>query len=151
VERRENPDSSLEKFLSNEMEAGLDSFSYYEKFSKDIYTIRSNCRRNIDSLKKEFKNIAGYGAPAKATTALNYFGITNDDIEYIIEDNELKHDKYIPGIGIPIKSKDHCLSNMPDLVIVMAWNFFDSIVEQNTELTENGVKFLNICDLYADL
>ena len=150
VERREDPDSSLEKFLTNEMKAGLDSFSYYEKFSNDIYAIRRNFRRNIDSLKKEFKKIAGYGAPAKTTTALNYFGITNDDIEYIIEDNELKHDKYVPGIGIPIKSKDHCLSSMPDLVIVMAWNFFDSIVEQNTELTGSGVKFLNITDLYAN-
>ena len=78
--------------------------------------------------------MAGYGAPAKATTALNYFGINGSDIEYIIEDNELKHDKYIPGVKIPIKSKSYCRANVPELMIVLAWNFFDSIIEQNQDL-----------------
>ena len=47
----------------------------------------------------------GYAAPAKATTALNYFNIGNDQIDFIVEDNNLKHNKYVPGVKIPIKSK----------------------------------------------
>jgi hypothetical protein len=109
--------------------------------------MRNNIRSNIDSLKKQYSVIAGYGSPAKATTALNYFGINSDDIDFIIEDNELKHDKYVPGTGIPIRSKTHCRSTMPKLVIVFAWNFYDSIIEQNKDLIDLGVKFVNIADL----
>ena len=48
----------------------------------------------------------GYGAPAKATTALNFFGISKE-IDFIVEDNKLKHNKFVPGVNIPIKNKSH--------------------------------------------
>ncbi len=141
-------DLTLEEFLKKENGIGVNTINFYKDFSTKIELIRRNVRSNINSLKDKYSLIAGYGAPAKATTALNYFGITSDDIKYIIEDNELKHEKYIPGVKIPIKSKEYCRSNMPEAVIVLAWNFFDSIVEQNKELLESGVNFINVSDLY---
>ena len=63
------------------------------------------CIKNLENLKKDKKTIIGYGAPAKATTALNFYGITSQ-IDFIVEDNSLKHNKYIPGDKIPIKSKN---------------------------------------------
>ena len=141
-------DLTLEEFLKKENGIGVNTINFYKDFSTKIELIRRNVRSNINSLKDKYSLIAGYGAPAKATTALNYFGITSDDIKYIIEDNELKHEKYIPGVKIPIKSKEYCRSNMPDAVIVLAWNFFDSIVKQNKELLESGVNFINVSDLY---
>ena len=141
-------DLTLEQFLKKENGIGVNTINFYKDFSTKIELIRRNVRSNINSLKDKYSLIAGYGAPAKATTALNYFGITSDDIKYIIEDNELKHEKYIPGVKIPIKSKEYCRSNIPDAVIVLAWNFFDSIVEQNKELLESGVNFINVSDLY---
>ena len=65
--------------------------------------------------------IIGYGAPAKATTALNFFGITNE-INFIVEDNKLKHNKLIPGVKIPIKNKSS-IKNKNNILIVLAWNF----------------------------
>ena len=59
---------------------------------------------NIKKLKANNKTIIGYGAPAKATTALNFFGISKE-IDFVVEDNKLKHNKFIPGVNIPIKSK----------------------------------------------
>ena len=98
--------------------------------------------QNINKLKKDNKKIVGFGAPAKATTALNFFGITNQ-IDWVIEDNKLKQDKFIPGVLIPIKNKKF-LKDKNTLILVLAWNFFKEIKENNSNL--NAV-FVNIKDL----
>ena len=94
-----------------------------------------------------FKNITiiGYGAPAKATTALNFFGISKE-LDYIVEDNKLKHKKFIPGVKIPIYSKDKILKKNP-LVLVLAWNFYDEIIKNNSNIAKN---FVNIKSLESE-
>ena len=99
-------------------------------------------RKNIKKLKRENKLIIGYGAPAKATTALNFFGITKE-INYIVEDNKLKHNKFIPGVKIPIKDKKK-IKNKHNALIILAWNFFNDIKENNLDLSNN---IINIKDL----
>ena len=86
-----------------------------------------------------------YGAPAKATTSLNFFGI-KDDIEFIVEDNKLKHGKFIPGVNIPIKNKKF-IKDKKNTLVVMAWNFFKEIVDNNKNLSNN---FINVKDLEKD-
>ena len=86
--------------------------------------------------------IVGFGAPAKATTALNFFGIS-DQIDYVIEDNKLKHNKFIPGVLIPIKDKK-ILKEKNALILVLAWNFFDEIKKNNSNLS---TKFVSIKEL----
>jgi len=98
--------------------------------------------KNLNALKIDEKTIIGYGAPAKATTALNFFGISKE-IDYIIEDNKLKHKKFVPGVKIPIYSKDKLLKKNP-LILVLAWNFFNEIKKNNSKLSNN---FINIKDL----
>ena len=90
--------------LKEEEVFGLKKFQTYKKFGEKVYEIRENVLKNIKKLKDKNEIIVGYGAPAKATTALNFFGITNE-IDFIIEDNKLKHNKFIPGVKIPIKDK----------------------------------------------
>ena len=75
----------------------LKKFKTYQTFGEKIYKIRENVRKNIKKLRDNNKLIIGYGAPAKATTALNFFGIKNE-IDFIVEDNKLKHNKFIPGV-----------------------------------------------------
>ena len=72
----------------------------------------------------------------------NFFGISQE-IDFILEDNKLKHGKYIPGVKIPIKSKQS-FKNNKDTILVLAWNFFNEIVNNNKDLSE---KFINIKDL----
>ena len=84
----------------------------------------------------------GYGAPAKATTALNFFGVKKE-IDFIVEDNKLKHNKFIPGIKIKIKSKSQ-IKNSKNTMIVLAWNFFKDIKKNNLKISNN---FINIKDL----
>ena len=90
--------------LKEEENFGIKKFKTYKNFGEKVYKIRENVRRNIKNLKKKNKLIIGYGAPAKATTALNFFGISNE-IDFIVEDNKLKHNKFLPGVNIPIQSK----------------------------------------------
>ena len=84
----------------------------------------------------------GYGAPAKATTALNFFGISNE-IDYIIEDNKLKQGKYIPGVKIPIVNNSKKITPNSCL-LVLAWNFFNEIKKKNENKFE---KIYNIKSL----
>ena len=150
VSRNRSPDRSVEDMISAEEEAGLTDLATYISFGETVERTRKNARRNLDYLKARYERIVGYGAPAKATTALNYLGVTTEDIQFIVEDNELKCGKFIPGVNIPIKSKSYIQECVPDLVIVMAWNFFDVIKEQNAWLVEQGVRFISIKDLDKD-
>lgn len=140
-------DESVERFLKMEEDAGLNKEETYLEFAQKVYQIKENVNKNMYLLKSKYNCIAGYGAPAKATTALNFFGITSDSIKFIIEDNQLKHNKYIPGVKIPIYSKEILKTEKPDAVIVMAWNFFDDIVKNNKHLFDENTEFINIKDL----
>jgi hypothetical protein len=104
--------------------------------------LKKKVLENLKLLKIKNKNIIGYGAPAKATTALNFFNI-KDEINYIIEDNHLKHGKYLPGVNIKILSKKDVNSKDP-IVLVLAWNFFEEIKKNNKDLSS---KFISIKDL----
>ena len=104
--------------------------------------LENNVRQNIKKLKDNNELIIGYGAPAKATTALNFFGISRE-ISYIVEDNKLKHNKFIPGVRIPIKNK-LSIKNKKNTLIVLAWNFFKDIKKNNSNLSNN---IINVKDL----
>jgi len=135
-------DSSVKKMLLEEDNFGIKKYETYKKFGEKVYKIRENVLKNIKKLKSQNKKIIGFGAPAKATTALNFFGIKNE-IDFIVEDNKLKHKKFIPGVKIPIKSKSE-IKNKDNILLVLAWNFYDFIKKNNSNLSE---KIINIKDL----
>jgi len=135
-------DSSVKKMLKEEDNFGIKKYETYKKFGEKVYEIRDNVLLNIKKIKSQNKKIIGFGAPAKATTALNFFGI-KDEIDFIVEDNKLKHKKFIPGVKIPIKNKSE-IKNKDNILLVLAWNFYDSIKENNSNLSD---KFINIKDL----
>ena len=133
---------NVDKMIKEEKRRGLDKFKTYQKFGLKIYEMKNNFLKNIKFLKKKYKNIIGYGAPAKATTLLNFFNVENY-IDYIIEDNEKKHQKFVPGVKIPIFSKKN-IKTKQNLIIVFAWNFFNDIKIKNKHLAK---KFINSRDL----
>ena len=135
-------ENSIKELIKEEEKFGIKKYQTYQEFAKKVYKIRNNIRKNILNLKSKNNKIIGYGSPAKATTALNFFGISNE-IECIVEDNNLKHGKYLPGMKIPILSKDK-IKEKPDCALVLAWNFFDEIKKNNRDLAD---KFVSIKDL----
>ena len=135
-------DKSVNKLIKEEEKFGITNFKTYQDFGEKVYKIRENVIKNLKNLKKKSEIIVGYGAPAKATTALNFFGI-NKEIDYIIEDNKFKHKKLVPGVKIPIYSKDKIKKKLP-IILVLAWNFYDEIKKNNSKLSN---LFINIKDL----
>ena len=135
-------ETSVKKMLKEEENYGIKEFKTYQKFGEKVYKIRKNVLINIKKLKNENKTIIGYGAPAKATTALNFFGIS-EEINFIVEDNKLKHNKFIPGVKIPIKNKSQ-IKNKKNTLLVLAWNFYKDIKKNNLGLSDN---FINIKEL----
>ena len=141
-DKRIKIDTSVKKMLKEEENFGIKKFATYQKFGEKVYEIRENVRENIKKLRNKKDLLIGYGAPAKATTALNFFGISSE-IKFIVEDNKLKHNKFIPGVKIPIKDKSK-IKNKENSLIVLAWNFYKDIKKNNTKLSNN---FINIKDL----
>jgi dTDP-4-dehydrorhamnose 3,5-epimerase-like enzyme len=148
VGKNNNKDFSVEKFIKLEQDFGIQNKTIYKNFEVKVSEIRTNVRENFNKLRNKYNKIVGYGSPAKATTSLNYFGIDSTYLDYIVEDNKLKVNKIIPGIRVPIKSINELKTDKPDLVVVMAWNFFDEILKNNQDLVEMGVKFISIMDLH---
>ncbi|MGA0077350.1 MAG: class I SAM-dependent methyltransferase, partial [Pelagibacteraceae bacterium] len=135
-------DNSVTKLLDLEEKEGLKNYKTYQAFGEKINKLKANVIKNIKNLKSKNKKIVGFGAPAKATTALNFFGISKE-IDFIIEDNKLKHNKFIPGVLIPIKDKKF-LKDKNTTILVLAWNFFNEIKKNNLDLSK---EFINIKEL----
>jgi oxalate decarboxylase/phosphoglucose isomerase-like protein (cupin superfamily) len=135
-------DNSVTKLLDLEEKEGLKNYETYQEFGEKINKLKANVIKNIKNLKSKNKKIVGFGAPAKATTALNFFGISKE-IDFIIEDNRLKHNKFIPGVLIPIKDKKF-LKDKNTTILVLAWNFFNEIKKNNLDLSK---EFINIKEL----
>ena len=145
-------DDSVPKFLQQEADFRIENYgTYRHRFADEVTRLKSTVRKNIQLLNTKFSKVIAYGSPAKATTALNYFEITNEDIKYTVEDNKLKVGKYIPGVNIPIVSKEFAMNDIVEplstVVIVLAWNFYDAIVKVNKVMVDKGVSFISIKDL----
>ena len=135
-------ENNVRTLLKEEEVFGIKNYKTYQNFGEKINKLKENVVKKINILKKNNKKIIGFGAPAKASTALNFFGISKQ-IDYIIEDNKLKHNKFIPGVLIPIKDKKN-LKEKNALILVLAWNFYSEIKKNNSNLSNN---FVNIKDL----
>ena len=121
---------SIKKILKEEEKFGIKKFETYTKFAEKIYNIKKNFLENIKFIKDKNYKIIGYGSPAKATTALNFFGVSKE-IDYIIEDNKLKQGKYLPGVNIPITNNKIVSEN--SFLLVLAWNFYNEIKKKNKD------------------
>jgi len=134
--------NSVNELLKKEEKFGLKEISTYLEFGNKVENLKKEVTNNLENLKKKYHSIVGYGAPAKATTALNYFNIKSE-IDFIVEDNPLKHGKFVPGANIPIHPKEK-IKDKKALILVLAWNFFEEIKKNNANITND---FINIKSL----
>ncbi len=134
---------SVRQFIELEKKNKLDNFLTYQKFAKKVEDTKMQSLELIENIKSDGKTIIGYGAPAKATTILNYFGLTDNEIEFTLDDNLLKHNKFIPGTGIQIKQVSDIKPDDFNYVLVLAWNFFESIKKNNSKIFKNS-KFIKL-------
>ena len=119
----------------------LNSIIYYRNFSKNLDQIKQKLNILLKKIKNNNKIIYGYGAPTKATTLMNFFNIDSSMISYIFEDNPLKINKFTPN-NIKIISANELNLKKPDYILILAWNFEESIIQKNKSFIKSGGKFI---------
>lgn len=134
--------AAVSEILTEEQATGIDTHAYYAGFGDRVRDFRSAARQLIGGLKAEGKRIAGYGAAAKGTIMLNYLGLNDRTIDYVVDKNVHKHGKYMPGVGLCIHDPQRLLEDKPDYVMVLPWNFSDEIIRQQTAYHEGGGRFI---------
>lgn len=132
----------VKKLRDLELAAGLDNVSSYMKFAKKVEETKWNLLEFLIQKKREGKSIAGYGAPGKGNTLLNYCGIRSDFLDYTVDRNPYKQGKYLPGTHIPIFHPDKIRQTKPDYVFILPWNFLDEIIKQLSFIREWGGIFI---------
>lgn len=127
---------------SRELAAGLDRMSTYQDFGEKVMASKRNLLNFLVDAKRNGKRVAGYGAPGKGNTLLNYCGIRTDFLDYTVDRNPYKQGKFLPGTHIPIHAPEKIYETRPDYVFILPWNFKDEIVKQMAGIREWGGKFV---------
>lgn len=134
--------ASVAAHFEHERALGLDKAETFLKFSEKVEKNKAHLIDLLRDLKAQGKNIVGYGAPAKGNTLLNYFGIDGAILDYIIDTTPLKQGMYTPGMHVEVKSPNALQEETPDYILLLAWNYADAILEKETSLREQGIKFI---------
>ncbi len=128
--------------LQKEQDERLGEFTTYEHFASDVLLIKQDLLQLLNSIKSAGGRIAGYGAPAKGNTLLNYMGIGTDLVEFIVDDSPPKQGLFTPGMHIPVVPVTHLDKHQPDYLLILAWNFAEAIMKKNEQFAKNGGKFI---------
>jgi SAM-dependent methyltransferase len=127
---------------AREEAAGFMRLKTYLCFAKQVEETKRNLLNFLINAKQEGKSIAGYGAPGKGNTLLNYCGIRTDFIDYTVDRNPYKHEKYTPGTHIPIYDTDKLSETKPDYILILPWNLKTEIMKQLSYVREWGAQFV---------
>lgn len=125
-----------------EIEQGLTKLEGFAAFGENVAKTKRAFLKFLIEARHDGKRIAGYGAPGKGNTLLNYCGIRQDFVEFVVDRNPFKHGKYLPGTHIPVYPPDKIDEERPDFVLILPWNLKDEVTTQLSYIREWGGKFV---------
>jgi len=130
------------KLLRQEHDWGIDQLAFYADFAQRVQNLKASLRDLLLQLKRKRKRVAGYGAAAKGTTLLNYFQIGPEMLDFVVDRSPHKQGCFTPGTHLPIFSPDKLMNEKPEYVLLLAWNFANEILEQQTPFRHQGGRFI---------
>ncbi len=133
---------AVEQMLQYEDERGFTQLETYTSYSKRVEKTKHDLLDLLIGLKREGKQIAGYGAPGKGNTLLNYCGIREDFLDYVVDRNPYKHGRFLPGSHIPIFDTDRIEQTRPDYIFILPWNLRAEITAQLEYTRQWDAKFI---------
>lgn len=135
-------EKSATDLLAEETHKGVNAIAYYEGFGNQVRAIKDDLVALLAKLKKEGKSIAAYGASAKGSTLLNYYGVGADTLDFVADRSTYKQGRLTPGTHIPIVPPEELLKRNPDYTLLLTWNFADEILAQQKAYRDSGGKFI---------
>ncbi len=130
------------KLRAREESAGFDRLETYASFTEQVHETKRRLLEFLIGARRKGKRIAGYGAPGKGNTLLNYCGVRTDFVEYTVDRNPYKHGRFLPGTHIPIHPPEKIQETRPDYVLILPWNLKDEIMEQLSYVRSWGGQFV---------
>jgi hypothetical protein len=133
---------SVQRMLQKEKQAGITNIKYYSGFSDKAMKVKLDILTFLAEQKRKGSKVAAYGAAAKGNTLLNFCGVKNDMISFVVDANPHKQNKFLPASHIPVVNEERLKNEKPDYVIILPWNLRDEITPQLDYIKEWGGKFV---------
>ncbi|HVZ96825.1 MAG TPA: class I SAM-dependent methyltransferase [Chitinophagaceae bacterium] len=133
---------NVQKLLDKELNAGINTIEYYSGFTKKAFRAKLELLGFLIDQKRQNKMVVGYGAAAKGNTLLNYCGVKNDLVEFVVDANPHKQNKFLPASHIPVVHEDVMKKTKPEFVIILPWNLRSEITSQLSYIRDWGGKFV---------
>jgi SAM-dependent methyltransferase len=133
---------SVAQFLQAEKAKGVASTAYYKSFSAHVQELKTSLVDLIARLRREGKTVAAYGAAAKGSTLINFFGLGREALDFVTDRSTYKQGRLMPGQHIPIVPPEALLQKRPDYTLLLTWNFADEILAQQKAYRDAGGKFI---------
>lgn len=140
--KKKNLQDSVKNILAEERDLGMDKPGYYRGFAQRVHGIRETMRSLIADIRRQGKTVAAYGAAAKGAVMLNFLGADHTQIDFCVDKNPFKQNKFMPGVHVPILHQDELLKRKPDYCIILPWNFKEEIMQQQAEYRKQGGRFI---------
>jgi hypothetical protein len=134
--------ASVVQALEVERRMRLDREETFVEFGRRIDALGERLRELLSQLRAQGKRIAGFGAPAKATTLMHHFGLGRESLDFIVDDSPLKQGLFTPGLHVPVVASSAIAERRPDYLLILAWNFARSIIEKQGRFAAAGGRFI---------
>jgi SAM-dependent methyltransferase len=137
-----SPGPAVTVLLEEEAALGLTRVEYFLGFAQRVQAMGEELRAVLADLKGAGKSVAAYGAAAKGAVLLNAFGIGGDTLDFVADRSPHKQGRFMPGVRVPIVPAERLVEAMPDACLLLAWNFADEILAQQSAYRCHGGTFV---------